>query len=68
MTPLMMSNVLSIGPLEGGVADDDDDDGGLKAGVAPGKWRQKQIMSVGSSCISEDTRGRWCDTGMGKTL
>ena len=33
MTPLMTSNVLSIGPPEGGVADDD---GGLKAGVAPG--------------------------------
>lgn len=32
MTPLMTSNVLSIGPPEGGVADDD---GGLKAGVAP---------------------------------
>lgn len=59
MTALMMSNVLSIGPLEGGVADDD---GGLKAGVAPGKWRQKQIMSVDSPCISEDTSGQWSDT------
>lgn len=38
MTALMMSNVLSIGPLEGGVADDD---GGLKAGVAPGKVETK---------------------------
>lgn len=34
MTPLMASNVFSIGPLEGGEADDAD--GGLKAGVAPG--------------------------------
>lgn len=34
MTPLMTSNVLSMGPLVGGGAEDDD--GGLKAGVAPG--------------------------------
>lgn len=34
MTPLMTSNVLSIGPLEGDEADDAA--GGLKAGVAPG--------------------------------
>lgn len=33
MTPLMVSNVLSMGPLEEDVADDDE---GLKAGVAPG--------------------------------
>lgn len=33
MAPLMTSNVLSIGPLEGGAAEDED--GGLKAGVAP---------------------------------
>lgn len=36
----MTSNVLSIGPLAEGVADDD---GGLKAGVAPSK-HGKQIM------------------------
>lgn len=35
MTPLMTSNVLSIGPLAEGGAEDDD--GSLKAGVAPGK-------------------------------
>lgn len=34
MTPLMTSNVLSTGPLEGGGAEDDG--GGLNAGVAPG--------------------------------
>lgn len=38
-TPLITSNVLSIGPLEEGVADDDC---GLKAGVAPSK-HGKQI-------------------------
>lgn len=35
MAPLRTSNVFSIGPLEGGGAEDDDG-GGLKAGVAPG--------------------------------
>lgn len=44
MTPLMSSNVLSIGPLEEGGAEDDE--GGLKAGVAPSMtWHRTQVPS-----------------------
>lgn len=38
MTALMTSNVFSICPLEGGVAED----GGLKAGVAPGNEEKEK--------------------------
>lgn len=58
MTPLMMSNVLSIGPLEGGVADDD---AGLKAAVAPGNMDTK-TDHFRLTVHVVDTRGRWSDT------
>ena len=41
MTPLMTSNVLSIGPLDGGVVEDAD----LKAGVAPSN-QEKDLVNI----------------------
>ena len=47
MTPLMTSNVLSIGPLDGGGVEDED----LKAGVAPSN-QEKDSDSIISILIN----------------